>query len=303
VGYTTTDLITSITKRGLIPVAQTTFQDEDLVRFMDEELRTIIVPEMMRVRENYFLESYSQTLQASTYRYNLPPRAIGMKIKDMFYVDTNGNYKKLSQTDVAEMTQLELSSNGDPEFFYFIDNFVEILPRPSSSPVGSLVQFYFQRRNRLIETTECGQITAINTGTNTVTLNSVPTAFDSTKVYDFVKGTPGFQNLAIDQGPSGVSGSDFIFSSLPSTLAVNDYLCLAGESPIPQVPLEIHPIVAQHAVMLALTGLNDHAGAERAEKRLEKMKTVGYGLISVRAEEQPKVIVSPNNIGNFFTGR
>ena len=60
--FTMTELVLSLKKRGLIPIAQKTFQTEDLIRFMDEELRNFLVPKMMEVRENYFVEKYDQDL-------------------------------------------------------------------------------------------------------------------------------------------------------------------------------------------------------------------------------------------------
>lgn len=297
--YTTTEIIESLKMRGLIPEnSEKTFSADELIRFMDEELRTVIVPKIMTVRENFFLSYYDQTLVANQTRYNIHPRAIGMKIKLLFWLDQNGQTRqKLSLTDVDELTTNNWwAITGNPGMYYFQDNFVEILPIPTQGIQGSLRQYFFMRRNQLIASSSAGQIVDIS-GLN-VEINNTPTNFTASVEYDFVKGQPGFQNLAIDQTPTGVSGTVFTFSELPEGLAVGDWLCLAGTSPIPQVPLEIFPVISQTTVAVALMAMNDRAGADEAFKKRNEMMDQSMLLVGTRAENNAKVIVSNTNIGN-----
>ena len=166
--------------------------------------------------------------------------------------------------------------------------------------LGSIRQYYFQRRNRLVQTVECGRITGIS-GLN-VTINATPLSFSTAVQYDLVKGTPGFQNLAIDQTVTGISGTTLTFSELPSTLSLGDYVCLAGESPIPQIPLEGFPLLSQQGVYVTLQALNDIPGAERAEKKRDEMLKQTMILVGIRSEDDQKTIVSQDNIGNFTWG-
>lgn len=289
--------------RGLIPEnSEKTFSDEDLIRFMDEELRTVLVPKIMTVRENYFLTYYDQALVANQSQYNIHPRAIGMKIKLLFWLDQNNHVRqKISLTDVDQLSSnnwWELS--GWPGMYYFKDNFIELIPEPKQGIQGSIRQYYFQRRNQLIAESAAGRIIDIS-GTD-VEINNTPDGFTDSEEYDFVKGSPGFQNLAIDQTPSGSSGTVFSFSELPDGLEVGDWLCLAGTSPIPQVPLEIFPVISQTAVAVALLALNDRVGAEDAFKKRNEMLDQSLILVGTRAEDNTKVIVSDVNIGNSLWG-
>ena len=301
--YTTTEIVSSLKARGLIPEnSEKTFSADDLIRFMDEELRTVLVPKIMLVRENYFLEHEDIPVVIGQSRYSINKRAIGMKIKSLFPVDSNGRVgRKLTLTDVDE-----ISSNGYWDtssalsMYYFIDNFFEVLGTPRSNEVAYLRQYYFQRRNKLISSNDAGRIVDI-TGLN-VEINSTPTAFTVNEAYDFVKGEPGFQNLDIDVTPSSVSGTVFTFSELPDGLEVGDWLCMAGTSPIPQVPLEIFPVIAQTAVAVALAAMKDKSGAEDAFKKRDEMMNQSMLLIGTRAEDNAKVLVSQTNIGNSVWG-
>lgn len=304
-GYTTSDIITSIKKRGVIPTAQKTFETDDLIRFMDEELRTEIVPMLMSVRADYFLEKLDTTLVSGADSYELPPRAIGMKIKNVFYLDAGGNPNELVQVEIDNLPRLQGTQTGHPEYFYFKDNYLVVLPTPDSSETGSLRTWYYLRRNELISPNAAGKITAIDTGTGVVTVNATPSPFSTTATYDFVKGSPGFQNLSMDVtcSATGASTVTFLAADLPATLAVNDYVCLAGESPIPQVFLEVFPVLSQRVVVRALRGINDIAGSEKAIEDLKKLDESLIKLISTRADEQSKKIVSDNSLSRWVWGR
>ena len=124
--YTMTEMVESLKKRGLIPVNQKTFEPSDLIRFMSEELMNFVVPRIMEVRENYFVEHYDQALVADQARYNIHTRAIGMKIKRLFWLDENGHVRgTLYQTNIDEIPYLNFDDSSPfPQFFYFIDNFI-----------------------------------------------------------------------------------------------------------------------------------------------------------------------------------
>lgn len=299
--FTMTELVESLKKRGLIPISDKTYDNDAIIRFMDEELRNYIVPQLMTVRENYFLEYYDQALVEGQSRYNLNSRAIGMKTKRNFWLDQHGHVRKaFYQTDIEQMTQLPWDTFGPlPEYFYFIDNYIELVPTPGNGVQGSLRQYFFQRRNRLVATSEAGQITQIS-GTN-ITINNVPTDFSANVEYDFVKGTPGFQCLEIDITPTGVSGDTFTFDAddIPDDLAVGDWLCLAGESPIPQIPLDAFPLLAQQGLYVTLLGLNDGPGAEKAKIKRDELLESTIRLVGIRSEDDPMTIVSGENIGNY----
>ena len=52
--FTTTALLNSINNRALVPTAQTTFQTSDILALASEEIRSYLVPLIMKVRSEYF---------------------------------------------------------------------------------------------------------------------------------------------------------------------------------------------------------------------------------------------------------
>jgi hypothetical protein len=297
VGYTTDDLITAVKMRGLIPTSQTTFDDTDFIRFMNEEMSVHIIPKIMTARENYFVESLDRSVVASQSNYEIPTRAVGSKVKDVYFINAQGDSKKLWLANLDDIADFSPTQGGEPEAFYFQGNDVVILPTPLTAE-GTIRFYYFMRRNELVATTAAGKITQIVS--TVLTLNTVPTTFTTSEVYDIVKGTPAFQNYSIDQVPSAVGASSITFTSVSSSLAVNDYVCLAGQSVIPQLPLEFFPVLIQRTLIRCLRALNDASGAEQAKKDLKEMEEDAIRLISIRAEDQKKRISSTSGISSFI---
>lgn len=300
--YTSTGIITDLKNAGLIPTSQKTYENDDFIDFMDRELRLHIVPKIMSTRANYFLgDPYDQSVVSGTSNYALPPRAIGMMLKNVFFLDAAGNEKELTLIEVDDLPDLNTQQTGEPEFFYFKDNEVVIRPPPAQS-VGSIRMYYYVRRSQIIDILDCGKITQNVAGV--LTLNNVPTTFTTSVQFDLVKGTPGFQTLKMDITPSAVSATTITFSTsdIPSTVAVGDYVCLAQESPIAQIPLEFHPWLTQRVLFRVLRGINDRQGAEDAKDDLKEIEESAMLLLATRADEQSKKIVSTHNIGNYVLG-
>lgn len=300
--FTTDDFVTSIKNRGLIPASQQTYEDTDMISLGWEELRTHITPLLISVRENFFMTNDEVDVVANQSDYEIPTRAVGMKLKKLFWrKNATSRPTHMTFVDVDKLSEIEVDYSGNPQYFYFKDTYFEIIPTQSTAN-GVLLPYYYKRRNKLVPTSSAGQITAIDTGTNTVTLNNVPTTFSLTKQYDFIKSTPGYRNYAEDQTPTGISGSDFTFASLPTGLSVGDWLCLAQESVIPQIPVEALDVLTQRTLIRILRGLGDEKGAEAAIRDLKEMKMDVLQLLSHRAENHAKKIHSARNIGQFFSG-
>lgn len=295
--YTATELVASLRRRSLIPeaAADSSLATADLVALMSEEQQTYVTAEMMKLREEFFVYNYD--FAPTTRRVSIPARAIGRKLKDVYQLSGN-IYVPMTRIE-PEQGQYVTEGEGPSCYFLEDDDLVFVGSLPSAARIS-----YFRRRNKLIETEDAGLITAIDTGTRQVTISSTPTAFTTSVVYDFVEANPNFETLAMDQGVSGIASSVLTFSSaLPDGLAVGDYVCVAGESPVPQVPVEIHPLLTQRTAWVALESLGFSTKAKVAENNckqlLEQLKT----LLSPGVEERQRKIVNRAGPGWRRRGR
>jgi hypothetical protein len=148
--------------------------------------------------------------------------------------------------------------------------------------------------------TSCGLIQSV--GASSVTLSTTPpAAFVTGAVFDVVSGTPNFETRGIDL-TGGTVSSNTIPITVPAGTVAGDYLCLAGQTPIPQVPPEVHYLLAQRAAqtIAASTGSVRLASiqADLAQARADATM-----LLTPRSDSSARPIVNRNGPGWGRIGR
>ena len=79
--------------------------------------------------------------------------------------------------------------------------------------------------------------------------------------------------------------------TIPKKLNVDDAISLPEETSIPQVPIELHPMLAQRVVMRCLEALGDAPGLQAAAAKLADMEAKTGSLIDNRVESAPLKVV------------
>jgi hypothetical protein len=298
--YTATQLIASLKRRGQIPrSSDRSFSEDDLIALMSEELQTYMVSLLMGIREEWFVHSEDTATDGST-RYRIPQRAIGSKLRQVLIGTGENNFAVLNRIEPKQQYQsvygINWTASGYVNGYILYDTDIQLVPSQSSGQTIRMV--YFRRPNRLVATSECGLITAINTGTREVTITSgeVPTDFSSSVTYDLIRGSPGFGTLAMDQSATLASNVLTFAETLPEGLAVGDYVALAGESPIPQIPVELHPLLAQRTVVKVLEALGDPK-VKVALEMCEAQRAAAMALLTPRDEGSPRYLTNFNGPG------
>lgn len=285
-------MLASARRRGWLPT-NTALTTADLLAFINEEARTRVVSLIKSCREEYLVReaNHDVTVISGTAQYRIPDRCVGGALRTVKLVDGDS---VTPLTRVEPEREHEYSGTGTPVGYMLRGGVIELKPAPSGSSTLRLT--YLMRLNNVVETSSVARITAINTGTNVVTVSSPPSTFTTTTsgspIYDLVRGKPGFETLAIDQSFTK-SGSNYTCSTtLPAELAVGDYLCLAGEAPFLQLPVECQPVVAQ-AVTLAIAEAVGSPRAGTAAKTLERMEKDLRQLLTPRVTGSTRPVVNP----------
>lgn len=299
---TTNELIDYIKSEGAVPVAQSTFQSADFVRLLNTEFMTGLVPSVLNVHEDYFVFEESIPIVNGVTRYDIPYRAIGSRLRDIFYKQSSDNTSlhPLSRVAIDDIPAFfNGTSTGISVAHYYIEgNQIVLLTVPQS---GELLLKYFLRPNQLVLDAEVGVITTLTpSGSNTIiTLSASPSAFTSSDLYDFIQGKPGHRTLDYDVAPvsvnNGANQITFLTANLPSGLVVGDHVCLAGESKIPQCPPELHPILAHRVVQRIMEAQGDEQGYTIASSKVAELEKKTFNLIDNRVEG------SPIKVTNFFS--
>lgn len=258
--YTTADLLASINRLAFIPSGQSTFTDAEILTIADEETQTKIMPRLMAIREEFFVFNYTTAVTQSQRLYLIPPRSVGGMVREVRLINSNGTYLDLERIE-PEAVQGE--QTGNPSQFYLECESVALYPTPSATQ-NTLQMSFFIEQGKLVEIANSGVISSINTGTNTVTLASIPSSWVTGNLFDLISGTGNQAYKAIDNSGT-VSGTSIQFASLPSTLQVGDYVTIAETSVLVQLPRNMRAALAQATAARLLESQNQPGAEKMAE--------------------------------------
>lgn len=296
--YTSNSLIESIKRRAMVPENQVTFLEEDFLAFANEAMDLGVVPSILIFHEDYLMREETVPLVTNSQRYPVPHRATGNKIREVQYKDTSGTIYEMTRISVEDKPAFQYSRDfNSAKAFYMEGDEVVLLSSIPINVSGSLVFHYYCRPSELVPEANGARITAIDTLTNTITLDNYPSNFVDGSIFDLTTHRSPFKILSMDAQPL-VYGSSFNktlqFSSLPTNLLVGDFVTIAEESIVPQIPQDLHPMLAQRAALLCLEAMGDANGIQIALNRLNEMEQKTGQLIDNRVEGAP-LKVSPRH--------
>ena len=288
---TTETLITEIKQRAMVPNSQKTYLPIDLLRRATQEMDLYIIPMILGSREEYFVYEVNSAM-SGVGDYEINERAIGGVLRDLLVDYGTGQYQSIPYLDPD---QRERANNSSGQLMFYL-KWNKIVLVGSTSNTGNMKQVIFMRPGRFVETTEAAQITAINTGTFTVTIaTAMPTTFIANASLDMISNKNLHAYKGIDQPVTSVTATDIVFTNaLPTDLAVGDWISLAGESPLVQLPRELIPLLAQKVAVTIMHDLGDPKWKD-GQAALEEMKTAAINLINPRVHGEDKIVVTGMN--------
>lgn len=299
--YLTSDsLIASAKRRAMIPENQITFDTDAFLAFANEEMDLGLIPMVMANREEYFVNSTEVPMVASQSRYPIPARAIGNKLRDVFFKDTQGNLREMTRISPENKSYYQQSAVYSYIYYYIENNNVVMVPDVGSQVFGSLIMSFYMRPNRLVKETRIGIIQNIDStsvpGTTTLTLDKIPTDFSISKKFDFIQADSPSVTRAYDLVSTGINGTNktisFNSSDVPSTLVVDDHVCLQYECIIPQVPSDLHVILAHRIAARCIEAMSDQAGLQAANQKLAELEKRSEELVDSRVDGSPQKVTN-----------
>lgn len=302
---TSSSLIADIKRRAMIPTNQKTFQDVDFLSLANDEIDIGLTPSIMIVHEEFFVTSEDVTIVSNQSHYPIPYRAIGGKLRDVFYKDIQGNIREMSRISPDDRAFYQTASlQNFFGYFYIEGNDIVLIPSVSSAGVGSIVFTYWLRPNDLVTEDRVATIQSIavdsNAGTTTYTVDQVPNGFAPSVAFDLMQARPGHQIRRFDVQATVVSPTNKMitfntvdtvdFGEVTSAIRPGDYISFAGECIIPGIPSELHTVLAQRTACRCLEALGDQAGLQAANQKLAEMEQKTATLIDNRVEGAPQKI-------------
>lgn len=161
---------------------------------------------------------------------------------------------------------------------------------------GSLQISFYLRPNSLVPLKEVGIISSVDTNTGIITLSNFPEAFNQSKKLDIIMYKSPHKILKYDVLSTAMNATSktitFNLNDLPSDLEAGDHIALATETAIPQLPSDLHVILAHRMAARVLEALGDTEGLQNANQKLAEMEQKTTVVIDDRVETASRKVVN-----------
>jgi len=284
-------LIAQVYRMESIATSSQTFNEEDIIEFLNLELQSTVTPVIQSVNEEFGVMSVDYPVSPLPDTVRIPTEATGARLRSVQLISSSGIIQNVPRLSPDKIGQMNFWANG----FYIKNNELVFYPVPIVFQ-GTLRLNYFRRPNKLVQALAAGRITAIDTIGGLVTLDNAPVPSNDwiggAKV-DVIHGDSPFD--FVEQNLTILSATGPVLQFSPTDVAlleIGDYVSLTGESVVAQfIPSEATYYLCQLAGARCLQALGDTEGYQVAQTKAAEMRTHLLNLVSDRIEGQPKRLI------------
>jgi hypothetical protein len=300
INYTADQMIQTLALLPLMPTVQPLFTPQDQLTILNFELMNKVIPLIDLTAEEHFIYYYDQPYDTSVADYYLPYRGIGNRLREVCFVDSSNQeviIDRLRPEEVA--SRMDVRGQTLAPFkvgFYLVNNRIHLYFNSATGVTNfpTLRMKYIRQPNNLVLSTSAAQITNI-TG-NVVTVNQIPTGYLTSVTYDMISGIPPFISWQDDAVCTSIVGGGMTFTVVPANLQVGDWICLSGQSPVPQIPVSAINLLLQLGCAKCLEIHGDVQGFNVAMSQAADMKTYLVGILTPRVDGNPIKLSSIDSI-------
>ncbi len=292
--WTSDDLILELDDKTFVPSRSNTLSSTAKLRFASSILKNVIVPQMMNGNGGFF-ETTAVIPLTGTDTYPIPSRAIGGRVESIWLVWGDGSETPIYAAGREELDAWKVSTDTTSDYCVATIQGYSILLNPIPNSAVSMRILYCARPGDLILQASAQPVATVNAGS--LVLDGALTGLSTGTKFDIIQANPGFTTLGADQTAT-VAGATLTFTP-PSGVAVDDWVCLAGYSPVPQIPPELHPYLVELTAARVLKAIGDYRGAQDCLEEAARMKEELYSLISPRVAETEEIIVNALGVRPF----
>ena len=245
---TTNDLLEAVKRKSSAPIFQTAISDQDIIKFLNEEMLIAMVPSVLSAHEDYFVMFEDVPLRNSTSRYAIPDRAIGMKLRDICYIDQQGNLFEMTRIPAEDKSffNANISTSTDIHKFYIENNSVVLVPTLSGQPApGRLRMYFFIRPNQLVTdnhaaTVSSFKLTLTIQNNATIQAESSNVVVNNTSIVPIVGPPPITSQFQI--GATAAISATNMAAAITATLSVSEGITAIASGAVVTITSTVHPL-------------------------------------------------------------
>ena len=133
-----------------------------------------------------------------------------------------------------------------------------------------------------------------------IEFDAVPTNITNSSLVDFIKKKGGHRTYKFDVklGKNAVSQNVIKFTSgvIPEDFEIEDYIASQFECIIPQIPSDLHSLLAERTVARILGSLGDQMGLQAVKQNIGELESRQASLVDNRVEGSPRKVLNRNSL-------
>ena len=213
-------LIKSVRDRAFIPTDSSTYQDEDILNILNEEVTQGLLSTIMSLNEEHMVthKDFAATGTLSDIGLKIPERAVGNKLRDVAYL-RGRNYYEVSRISLEELSDFRHNQEDyNIDLCYVEGDTLKFVTNELNA--DNVRMYFYMMPNEIVSEDECGAIFSITDNgddTTTLTLVNFPDNFTNLPTMDLVSNKVPNKIQNYDITPLSVNRN----SKEPSTLSSN----------------------------------------------------------------------------------
>lgn len=303
------DLCTAVVNACRLPLSQNTFTTQNLVGFMNEEQQIKVTAILKKIREDYWLANYDQQILTGVYSYTMPVRCAAGALRNIVFVDASGfeiDCPHLDPDQIKTPSYFAFRPSWQGQGVFLQNDQMVLWPQTFSNTQYKLRAKFERRPNQLTLAANCGQISSVSVGGQTITISgaSLPPSFVIGYSIDVIGQTGQFTSQGDSLLISNVAGQVLTISAttpFTSSVVVGSWVCPAGLTCIPQVPLEGYPLYVARGVQRVAAAMSNSSLFGVASKMAEDAIAELMTMLTPRISGSPKKFVNKNTIGGPYS--
>lgn len=267
--YTASASIRRIKSKGFISTAGS-LTDPDVLEFLDDALRSVIVPFLKGVRDEWFVSGTEDVTPDANGRIAMP-NSVASTIRSIVWLN-NGNPVPLTRIEPENAYAYQGSNGGGQPYGYMLKAYeIQILPTNIGS-VSVRIDF-MERPAEMVLEESAGEIESH--ASLALTLADVPLDWQDTAptTVDLISDVSPFSTVAADVTVVSLAGSVLTLSGIDADLVEDGFWVTdPGTNPFPNVPIEFHPLLQRSVITEIFAGTGDKrlADSMKLQTKLEK---------------------------------
>ena len=133
-----------------------------------------------------------------------------------------------------------------------------------------------------------------------INFDQVPLNITNGSLIDFIKKKGAHRTYRFDYKlpKTAISGTviRIPFTEIHEDFEINDYIASQFECIIPQIPSDLHSLLAERTCARILESLGDAAGLQMANDKISKMEANQASMVDNRVEGSPRKVFNRNNL-------